>query len=185
MTQLLVSWKRGNQDALGELMPLVYRELRRRAGSYLRRERSGHTLSPTALVHETYLQLVDQTLVDCGSRAQFFAMSANLMRQILVHHAERRLAAKRGGGRNVPLEEAGSLVQQPRLDMIALDDALKKLARIDQRQSRIVELRFFGGLTEEEVADLLEVSMATVKRDWRIAKAVLWTELRSELTLLS
>lgn len=166
-------------------MPLVYRELRRRAGSYLRRERSGHTLTPTALVHETYLQLVDQTLADCNTRARFFAISANLMRQILVHHAERRLAAKRGGGQNVPLEEAGGVAQPPRLDMMALDDALTKLARIDQRQSRIVELRFFGGLTEEEVADVLEVSTATVKRDWRIAKALLWNELRSDLTLLS
>jgi RNA polymerase sigma factor (TIGR02999 family) len=163
---------------LSELVPFVYRELRRLAGAYLRRERQGHTLQPTALVHEAYLRLVDQTHVQSPNRARFFAIAANLMRQILVNHSKRHRAAKRGGGNKVAMEEGAGLVQQREVDLIALDQALEKLAHIDSRQSRIVELRFFGGLTEDEIAEVLGVSPRTVKRDWRIARAVLNHELR-------
>jgi RNA polymerase sigma factor (TIGR02999 family) len=177
VTRLLVSWSGGDPCALGELTPLVYRELRRLAAVCLRRERRDHTLQPTALVHEAYLRLVDQTAVECHSRAQFFAIAANLMRQILVNHAERHRAANRGGGNKVALEEAGVLVQQPQVDLVALNEAFGKLARLDPRQSRIVELRFFGGLTEEEIADVLHVSPITIKREWRMGRAVLHNQL--------
>jgi RNA polymerase sigma factor (TIGR02999 family) len=178
VTRLLQSWSGGNKGALEELVPFVYRELRRLAGAYLRRERQGHTLQPTALVHEAYLRLVDQTHVQSPNRARFFAIAANLMRQILVNHSKRHRAAKRGGGNKVAMEEGAGLVQQREVDLIALDQALEKLAHIDSRQSRIVELRFFGGLTEDEIAEVLGVSPRTVKRDWRIARAVLNHELR-------
>ena len=178
VTRLLVSWSGGNQGALDELVPVVYRELRRMAAGYLRRERAGHTLQPTALVHDAYLHLIDQKIADCRTRAQFFAIAANLMRQILVDHAKRHKALKRGGGNQVALDEAAGAVQpQPQIDLVALNEALEKLAEVDPRQSRIVELRFFGGLTEDEVAEVLGVSPITVKRDWRIAKAVLSTQL--------
>jgi RNA polymerase sigma factor (TIGR02999 family) len=178
VTRLLQSWSAGDKNALSELVPFVYRELRRLAGAYLRRERQGHTLQPTALVHEAYLRLVDQTHVQSPNRARFFAIAANLMRQILVNHSKRHRAAKRGGGNKVAMEEGAGLVQQRDVDLIALDQALEKLAHIDSRQSRIVELRFFGGLTEDEIAEVLGVSPRTVKRDWRIARAVLNHELR-------
>jgi RNA polymerase sigma factor (TIGR02999 family) len=178
VTRLLQSWSAGDKNALSELVPFVYRELRRLAGAYLRRERQGHTLQPTALVHEAYLRLVDQTHVQSPNRARFFAIAANLMRQILVNHSKRHRAAKRGGGNKVAMEEGAGLVQQREVDLIALDQALEKLAHIDSRQSRIVELRFFGGLTEDEIAEVLGVSPRTVKRDWRIARAVLNHELR-------
>jgi RNA polymerase sigma factor (TIGR02999 family) len=177
VTQLLESWSGGDKQALGELLPIVYRELRGLAASYIRRERRDHTLQPTALVHEAYLRLVDQTQVSSPSRTQFFGIAANLMRQILVNHAERHRAAKRGGGNKVALDEGAAVVQQRGVDMIALDDALDKLAAFDPRQSRIVELRFFGGLTEDEIAEVLGVSTITVKRDWRIARALLGREL--------
>jgi len=177
VTQLLQSWTGGDKDALGELVPLVYRELRRLAAGYIRRERSDHTLQPTALVHEAYLRLVDQTHVQGANRAQFFAIAANLMRQILVNHAIHRKAAKRGGGNKIPLSESMDAAQPRGPDLVALDDALKMLTARDPRQGRIVELRFFGGLTEAEIADILGVSVVTVKRDWRIAKAVLSREL--------
>jgi RNA polymerase sigma factor (TIGR02999 family) len=159
-------------------VPYVYRELRGLAAAYIRRERPDHTLQATALVHEAYLRLVDQTQVQSPSRAQFFAIAANLMRQILVNHAKHHRAAKRGGGNKVELDEnnAGA-VQQPGIDLIALDEALEKLTQLDPRQARIVELRFFGGLTEDEIAGVLGVSAITVKRDWRIARAVLNREL--------
>ena len=179
VTGLLVSWSRGDQSALDQLLPVLYRELRRLAAGYLRRERRDHTLEPTALVHEAYLRLVGQTKVDCRSRAHFFGIAANLMRQILVNHAERHRAAKRGGGNRVALEDAGVLVQQPQVDLIAVNEALEKLERLDPRQGRIVELRFFGGLTEEEVAEVLEVSAITIKREWRVARAVLHNQLGS------
>ena len=131
----------------------------------------------TALVHEAYLRLVDQTHVESRNRAQFFAIAANLMRQILVNHAKRHRAAKRGGGNKVPLEEDAAVVEQRSVDFIALDEALKKLAELDPRQSRLVELRFFGGLTEGEVAEVLGISAIAVKRDWRIARAVLHRQL--------
>jgi RNA polymerase sigma factor (TIGR02999 family) len=154
-------------------MPLLYSELRRLATAYLRRERRGHTLQPTALVHELYLRLVNQRQVEGQSRSQFLAITANLVRQILVNHALRRLAAKRSGGERVTLEDSAALISTRALDVIALDDALNKLAQFDPRMNRIVELRFFGGLTEEEIATVVGVSLTTVKRDWRVARAML------------
>ncbi len=180
VTRLLLSWSSGDKNALNEIVPLVYRELRRLAAAYLRRERYDHTLQPTALVHEAYLRLVDQGRIDCHTRAQFFGIAANLMRQILVNHAKRRQAVKRGGGNRVSLDEVAIVSQQPQeVSLIALDDALEKLALLDPRQCRIVELRFFGGLTEDEIAELVGVSPFTVKRDWRIARAVLYDELHA------
>jgi RNA polymerase sigma factor (TIGR02999 family) len=181
VTELLQSWSGGNRSALDKLTPFLYSELRKIAAAYLRRERSGHTLQPTALVNEAYLRLIDQTQVDSGSRAQFYAIAANLMRQILVNHAKRNRALKRGGGKKVELHDALAIVDSPQLDLLALDQALKELARVDPRQSRVVELRFFGGLGEEEVAEVLDVSPITVKRDWRIAKAFLHTQLKGGL----
>jgi len=177
VTRLLHSWSGGDQNALAELVPFVYRELRGLAAAYIRRERRDHTLQPTALVHEAYLRMVDQTHVQSETRAQFFAIAANLMRQILVNHAEHNRAAKRGGGSKVALEEAAGAVEEQAVDIVALDEALEKLAEIEPRQSRIVELRFFGGLTEEEIAGVLGVSRTTVKREWRIARAVLYRQL--------
>jgi RNA polymerase sigma factor (TIGR02999 family) len=178
ITGLLLSWSGGDRTALDRLIPLVYRELRRLAAAYLRRERTGHTLQTTALVHEAYLRLIDQNQVTIPSRSQFFAIAANLMRQILVNHAERHNAAKRGGGNKVALDEVADLIGQPTIDMLALNNALNKLAELDLRQSRIVELRFFGGLNVADIAGLLEVSPTTVKREWRSAKAMLYSELR-------
>jgi RNA polymerase sigma factor (TIGR02999 family) len=178
VTRLLVSWSGGDQCALDRLVPVVYKELRRMAAGYLRRERGGHTLQPTALVHDAYLRLIDQKIADCHTRTQFFAIAANLMRQILVNHAKRHRSLKRGGGNKVALEEAaGAAQQQPQVDLVALNEALDKLAQLNQRQSRVVELRFFGGLTEEEIAEVLNVSPITVKRDWRIARAALHNQL--------
>jgi RNA polymerase sigma factor (TIGR02999 family) len=177
VTRLLQSWSCGEKKALNELVPIIHGELRGLAAACLRQERRDHTLQPTALVHEAYLRLVDQTHVQCQNRAQFFAIAANLMRQILVDHARRHLAAKRGGGNKAPIEEAADVAQRQEVDLVALDEALVNLARLDPRQGRIVELRFFGGLTEDEIADLLHVSPITVKRDWRIARAVLHYQL--------
>jgi RNA polymerase sigma factor (TIGR02999 family) len=177
VTRLLISWSAGDRNALDELAPLIYDELRRVAASYLRRERREHTMQPTALVHETWVRLVDQKVTDCRTRAQFFAIAANLMRQILVNHAKRRNAAKRSGGSRITLDEAGLVVQNAGVDLIELNNALDKLGEIDPRQSRIVELRFFGGLTEAEIAEALDVSPVTVRRDWRIARAVLYSHL--------
>ncbi len=174
---MLQSWSCGEKKALNELVPIIHGELRGLAAACLRQERRDHTLQPTALVHEAYLRLVDQTHVHCQNRAQFFAIAANLMRQILVDHARRHLAAKRGGGNKAAIEEAAGVAQPQEVDLVALDEALGDLARLDPRQSRIVELRFFGGLTEEEIAALLHVSPITVKRDWRIARAVLHHQL--------
>jgi RNA polymerase sigma factor (TIGR02999 family) len=178
VTRLLVSWSGGNQAALEELAPLVYRELRRLAASCLRRERAGHTLQPTALVHEAYMRLVDQSIADCQTRARFFGIAANLMRQILVNHAEQHKAAKRGGGNKVALDEAMAVaVQAEAVDVLALDRALNKLSQLDPRQGRIVEMRFFCGLTEQEIAEVLAISERTVKRDWAMAKAWLHGEI--------
>uniref|UniRef100_Q029D1 RNA polymerase, sigma-24 subunit, ECF subfamily n=1 Tax=Solibacter usitatus (strain Ellin6076) TaxID=234267 RepID=Q029D1_SOLUE len=162
---------------MDELLPLVYRELRGLARGYLRHERPDHTLQPTALVHEAYLRLVDQTQAPGQSHVQFFAIAANLMRQILVNHARRHRAIKRGGGNKIALEEDMVLLQPLGVDLLALDEALRRLGELDERQGRIVELRFFGGLTEEEIAVVLGVSEITVKRDWRIARAVLNRQL--------
>jgi RNA polymerase sigma factor (TIGR02999 family) len=177
VTRLLQSWSAGDKKALSELVPLVYRELRGLAAAYIRRERKDHTLQATALVHEAYLRLVDQPQVESPNRPRFFAIAANLMRQILVNYARHHRAAKRGGGNKVALDENAGVLQPRGVDLIALDEALEQLAQVDPRQSRIVELRFFGGLTEEEIAGVLGVAAITVKREWRIARAVLLRQL--------
>lgn len=172
VTQLLVAWSGGDQAARDELMPLVYEELRRLAHQYLRRERRGHTLQTSALVHEAYVRLVDQTSIKWQGRAHFFGIAARLMRQVLVDYARTRRYAKRGGNaRRVSLDEALIVSKERAAEVVALDDALKSLAEIDPRQSQIVELRFFGGLSIEETAEVLAVSPGTVMRDWTLAKA--------------
>jgi len=178
VTQMLVDATRGDPAALDQLLPLVYDELRRLAGHYLRRERPDHTLQATALVHEAYLQLIDQRQVNWQNRAHFIGLAAQLMRRILVEHARGHHAAKRAGaGCKLSLEEAAGLSQERAVDLVALDDVLTGLARMDARKSQIVELRFFGGLTEEETAEALGVAPITVKREWRIAKVWLQREL--------
>jgi RNA polymerase sigma factor (TIGR02999 family) len=175
VTQLLVAWGNGNQAALEKLMPLVYEELRRLAHHYMRREHPGHTLQTTALVNEAYFRLVDQKHVHWQNRAHFFAISAQLMRRILVDHARGHQYAKRGGGAHkVSLDEGAVVAQEQAADLIALDDALRSLAAIDERKSRIVELRFFGGLSVEETAEALKLSPRTVMREWSMAKAWLY-----------
>jgi len=179
VTQLLNDWTNGSQAARDELMPLVYEELRRLAHRHMGRERPGHTLQTSGLVNEAFLRLVDQTNVHWKNRAHFFAIAAQIMRRILVDYARSRRYAKRGGGaRQVSLDE-GLIVSEGRsAEVVELDDALKALAAIDQRKSQIVELRFFGGLSIEETAEVLGVSPGTVMRDWTLAKA--W--LRKEMT---
>lgn len=179
ITQLLIKWRHGDQAALDELLPQVYGELRRLANYYLRRERPDHTLQPTALVHEAYLRLVDATGIDWQNRAHFFGIAAVRMRHILVEHARSRQAAKRGGGEyRLSLGEADQLAEKRDVNLLALDDALQRLEGLDAQKARVVELRYFGGLTIEETAEVLQVSPATVKRDWSMARA--W--LRSELS---
>ncbi len=171
VTMLLNAWSDGKQDALDELMPVVYQELRKLARSYLRAERPEHTLQPTALVNEAYLRLVDQKNVRWENRRHFYGIAAQLMRRILVDHARKRQSEKRGGGEAlIPFEEAKGVPVKAR-DLVALDDALKDFATIDPRSAKIVELRQFGGLSIDETADVLEISPATVKRDWTLAKA--------------
>jgi RNA polymerase sigma factor (TIGR02999 family) len=178
VTQLLMDWSEGNTAALKELMPLVYRELRKLARQYLNRERDGHTLQTTDLVHEAYLKLVDQRRVQWQNRTHFFGVAAELMRRILVDHARRHKRAKRGGGVPlVSLSQANMVSRQPTVDVIALDEALTRLAKIDERKARIVELRFFGGLEVKEVAEFLKISTPTVMREWKMAKAWLHREL--------
>jgi RNA polymerase sigma factor (TIGR02999 family) len=178
VTQLLVRWSKGDREALDALTPLVYDELRRLARVYLRHERPGHTLEGTALVHEAYMRLVDQREVQWRSRNQFFAIAASLIRRILVDHARARLAAKRGGlAVKLSLDEALAAAEQQDVDLIGLSDALKVLAETDEQQARIVELRYFAGLTIEETAEVVGVSAATVKRDWLVAKAFLRREM--------
>ena len=172
MTQLLIDWSRGDEDARDQLLPMVYDHLRRLAGARMRRERLGHSLQPTALVHETYLRLIDQRQVDWRNRAHFFGAAAVMMRRILVNHARDRAAAKRGGGtRQVSLTFADRAFPRVGIDVLALHDALEKLADIDIRKSQIVELKFFGGLTTREIAERLQLSVATVEREWRFARA--------------
>jgi RNA polymerase sigma-70 factor (ECF subfamily) len=172
VTQLLVAWGSGDQAARDELMPLVYEELRRLAHKCMSRERPGHTLQTSALLNEAYLRLVDQKNIHWQDRAHFFGIAARLMRQVLVDYARKRHYAKRGGDpRRVPLDEAMIVSKERAADVVALDDALKSLAEIDPRQSQIVELRFFGGLSIEETAEVLAVSPGTVMRDWTLAKA--------------
>jgi RNA polymerase sigma-70 factor, ECF subfamily len=177
-TLLLKEAQSGNKAALDELLPLVYDELRRLAAYHLQRERSDHTLQPTALVHEAYLRLVDQRAVDWQNRAHFFGLAAEMMRRILVNHARARQAAKRGGYETrISLDEVLDWAEQREVDFVALDGALEKLTVLDPQQARIVELKFFGGLSVEEIATLLTISTATVKREWRMAKAWLFQQL--------
>ena len=178
VTKLLGKWTGGDKAALDELMPLVYRELRNLAKRYLKSERPGHTLQPTALVNEVYLRLVDQQNVTFRSRAQFFGMAAKLMRNILVDHARKRRAAKRGGEPyRLSISTADRIGRKPDLDLVALDDALTRLATLNPQHSDTVELRFFGGLTIEETAEAMGVSHATVERDWSFARAWLRREM--------
>ena len=178
VTQLLASWGQGNLEARAELMSVVYDELRRLAASYLRRERSDHTLQPTALVNEAYLRLVEQQNVSWQNRHHFFGAAAQLMRRILVDHARGRLAEKRGSGfAKVELTEAIAMSREQPAEMLALDESLTRLAAQDPQQGRIVELRVFAGLSVEETAALLQISPATVKRDWAMAKAWLLREI--------
>ena len=191
VTELLVAWGEGDKAALDELMPVVYDELRRLAKNHLRRERPDHTLQTTALVHEAYLRLVDQKSVNWNNRAQFFGIAAQMMRRILINHANDRQAQKRQGyatkvsldqqQTKVSLDEAVSFFEKRELDLMALDEALNDLAALDPQQTRIVELRFFGGLTIDEVSAVLGISPATTKREWDSAK--LW--LRRQLNISS
>jgi RNA polymerase sigma factor (TIGR02999 family) len=178
VTNLLFEWKQGNKAAMDLLTPLVYNELRRLAERYLRNERSAATLQPTALVHEAYLRLVAQSMPDWESRAHFFGVAAHLMRQILVDHARKHRSAKRGGGaEKLAIDEIVGLGTEKPADIIALDDALKALAEIDERKAKVIELRFFGGLSVEETGVALGVSPATIGREQRLAEAWLHREL--------
>lgn len=178
ITYLLVAWGNGDQNALDKLTPLVYQELHRLADHYMKGERPGHTLQTTALVNEVYLRLIDWKNVRWQNRAHFFGVSAQLMRHILVKFARDRLAAKRGGNAfQVSLSDAAKIFTQ-NLDLVALDDALKDLSALDPRQSQVIEMRFFGGLSIEETAEALKVSPATVRRDWSLARAWLRRELK-------
>jgi RNA polymerase sigma-70 factor, ECF subfamily len=178
VTQLLLDWSKGDKDALDQLTPLVYDELRRLAGSYLRRESAPDMLQPTALVHEAYLRLVNQNLPEWQSRSHFFGIAAHLMRQILVDHARAQRSQKRGGGAApVTLNEAISFAPERGADVIALDEALKALAEADARKAKIIELRHFGGFSVEETAQALGVSVATISRETRMAEAWLYREL--------
>jgi RNA polymerase sigma-70 factor (ECF subfamily) len=169
----------GDQPALGELMPLVYDELRRLAGSYLRRERRDHTLQPTALVNEAYLRLIDQSNVRWQNRAHFFGIAARLMREILVEYARSHNAAKRGGGAaRLTLSKAVAFFEEEDVDLLVLDDALDELEAIDEEKARMVELRFFSGLSIEQTAEVMEISTATVTRQWRLAKAWLFRRIK-------
>lgn len=178
ITLLLTEWTKGNREALNRLTPFVYQELRKLAGSYMRLENPGHTLQSTALVHEVYLKLVDQRKVNWQSRAHFFGVAAKLMRRILVDHAKAGRAAKRGGEACRTLLEENSALVVPDTEILVLDEALNKLESIDPRKSKVVELRFFGGMTTEETAQFLTVSVATIERDWTMAKAWLFREMQ-------
>ena len=181
VTQLLIDWKNGNKAAIDALTPLVYTELHRLAARYLADERSAQTLQPTALVNEAYLRLVSQELPDWECRSHFFGVAAQLMRQILVDHARKHRSAKRGSGvRNQPLEEALKVGIGDSRELVALDDALKTLEKVDVRQAKIIELRFFGGFNVEETARALGLSIATVGRDQRLAEAFLHRELNRD-----
>jgi len=179
VTQLLMKWSEGDQTALEKLMPLVYSELRRLASNYLRRERQNHTLQPTALVNEAYLKLVDQRKPRWQNRAQFYGVAAQLMRRILVDHARQNKAAKRGGSeqQRLSITSAGQLGEKPDIDLLALHEALEELKTFDSQQERIVELKFFGGLSIEETAEVLGIGHATVERDWKMARAWLRRKL--------
>jgi RNA polymerase sigma factor (TIGR02999 family) len=178
VSELLIRWKAGDQEALEALVPLVYKELRDIARHHLQRERPGHTLQSAALVHEAYLRLIDQRPFDTENRAHFLAVASRLMRQILVDYARTHGAAKRGADRIVELDASLILPQVRSTDVVALDDALSGLSKLDEQQGRIVELRFFGGLATEEIAEVLGISPSTVKRDWNVAKAWLTRQMK-------
>lgn len=179
VTLLLSALSRGERDAAGKLIPVVYDELRRLAAAYMRRERVDHTLQATALVHEAYLKLVEQRSVNWQSRAHFFGVAAQLMRRILIDHARSHLRQKRGGEqKKISLDEAFVFSPQQSADLVAVDESLERLAKLDARQARVVELRFFGGLSVDEAAEVLGVSPKTVKRDWSVAKAWLYADLK-------
>jgi RNA polymerase sigma factor (TIGR02999 family) len=183
VTQLLIDAGQGNEQARDDMLPLVYAELRRLAGSYMRGERPHHTLQPTALVHEAYLRLIDQQRVDWRNRAQFVGMAAVMMRRILVNYARDRAADKRGGhAERVSVSLAAEAFPRAELDVIALHDALDRLAVLDPRKGQIVELKFFGGLTTAEISQVLQVSAATVERDWSFARAWLYDALEGAAT---
>ncbi|HZJ42533.1 MAG TPA: sigma-70 family RNA polymerase sigma factor [Pyrinomonadaceae bacterium] len=183
ITQLLDKWSSGNQSALDELYPLVYDELHRLASRYMSRERKGHTLQTTALINEAYVRLVDQRNVHWANRSHFFAISAQIMRRILIDHARSHAYAKRGGGQQkVSLDETATLQVARAAALISLDDALQSLAKIDQRRSQVVELRYFGGLSNEEIAQALGISPNTVTRDWNMARAWLYQQLAGSTT---
>lgn len=172
VTALLQAWSQGDEGSRDRLLSLVYSDLRRRAARHLRMERRAHTLQPTALVHETYLRLIDQNRIAWQSRAQFFAVAAELMRRILVDHARRRGAVKRGGPLcRIPLDEGTAAMMAADVELVDLDEALSELAQLDPRQARIVEMRFFAGISVEECAHALGISAPTVKREWRVARA--------------
>ena len=179
VTQLLQDWSQGDETALDKLIPIVYDELRRQAANYMRRERPWQSLQTTALVHEAYLRLVDQRAVEWQNRNHFFAIAANLMRRILVDHARQHQAEKRGGAdlTMLPIDDVDASIDEPEVDLVALDQALERLSLLDEQQSRVVELRFFSGLSVEETAAVLNISARTVKREWRAAKAWLLREL--------
>ena len=179
ITQLLIAWSEGRREALDDLMPMVYADLRRVAANYMRREAVDHALQPTALVHEAYVRLIDQKHVQWRNRAHFFGVAAGLMRRILVDQARRRRAEKRGGGweRVTLVGDEAAVENHKEIDVLALHEALERLASFDPQQERIVELRYFGGLTIEEAAEVLGISAATVVREWTIAKAWLRTDM--------
>jgi RNA polymerase sigma factor (TIGR02999 family) len=183
ITQLLVAWSDGDQAALEQLTPLVYKELHRLARRYMAGERPGHLLQTSALVNEAYMRLIDWKNVHWQNRAHFFGVAAKLMRHILVDFAHSLQYAKRGGGLlRVSLAEAENVAEKSSADLIALDEALQMLATLDARQSQVVELRFFGGLGLEEIAEVLKVSVGTVRRDWSLAKAWLYNELKTTIS---
>ena len=178
ITQLLAEWSNGNQTALDKLYPLVYDELHKMANRYMKRERKDHTLQTTALINEAYVRMVDQKNVHWENRAHFFAISAQIMRRILIDHARRHHYAKRGGGAlKVSLDETAIVAGDPASDMLLLDEALNRLAEMDPRRGQVVELRYFGGLNNEEIAGVLKISENTVTRDWNMARAWLYQEL--------
>lgn len=183
ITELLAEWSDGNQAALDELYPLVYDELHRLARRYMSRERKGHTLQTTALINEAYVRLVDQKNVHWANRSHFYAISAQIMRRILIDHARRHAYAKRGGrAQRVSLDEAATVVPDQGSQLVRLDEALTNLAKIDERRCRVVELRYFGGLKNEEIAQVLNISENTVTRDWNLARAWLHQQLTRSIS---
>ena len=180
VTELLAEWSEGDRSALEKLLPLVSGELHQLAHRYMSREREDHTLQTTALVNEAYLKLIDQRVVHWQSRAHFFGIAAQIMRRILIDHARKHLGAQRGGGKKLSLDDVALLSDERSAELVLLDDALTSLTKVDERKGRVVELRYFGGLSVEETAEVLGVSVDTVTRDWRRAKAFLRREISQE-----